>query len=132
MLTFTDGDFGINCGGRKFTSSSEIVYEQDTEPLGQATYYLSSDRRWAVSNVGQHSNPSSIVNTSFQFTNTPDSELFRTARISSGSLRYYGLRLENGNYTVNLQFAEILIGDGPTWSSPGKRVFDIYLQVCVR
>ena len=41
------------------------------------------------------------------FTNTLDSELFQTARLSASSLRYYGLGLENGNYTVSLQFAKI-------------------------
>ncbi|KAI3729334.1 hypothetical protein L6452_17990 [Arctium lappa] len=55
--------------------------------------------------------------------------LFQTARLSAGSLRYYGLGLENGNYTVSLQFAELQIENGPTWRSLGRRVFDIYLQI---
>ncbi|KAL4554460.1 hypothetical protein LXL04_039290 [Taraxacum kok-saghyz] len=69
-----------------------------------------------------------IFNSLRQFTNTLDSELFQTARISAGSLRYYGLGLENGNYTVNLRFAELVFEDGPIWRSLGRRVFDIYVQ----
>ncbi|GKD03714.1 probable 37S ribosomal protein S5, mitochondrial, partial [Tanacetum coccineum] len=63
-----------------------------------------------------------------QFTNTLDSELFQTTRIYAGSLRYYGLGLENGNYTVNLWSVELQIKDDLTWGSLGRRVFDIYLQ----
>ena len=64
-------------------------------------------------------------------TNYP--ELFETSRISPGSLRYYGLGLQNGNYTVSLQFAEMVLKDpsAQTWESTGRRVFDIYIQVRV-
>ena len=92
---------------------------------------MTPERSWGVSNVGQRDNAEYTDSTQRQFTNTLDSELFQTARLSAGSLRYYGLGLENGNYTVNLQFAELLIEDGPTWRSTGRRVFDIYLQVGV-
>ncbi|KAF5781441.1 putative protein kinase RLK-Pelle-DLSV family [Helianthus annuus] len=121
-------DFGINCGGPPITSSNQLLHEEENETLGAATYYVSSERRWGVSNVGQSDNPRYTVSSSSQFTNTLDSELFQTARLSAGSLRYYGLGLENGNYTVTLQFAELEIEDGRTWRSHGRRVFDIYLQ----
>ena len=65
------------------------------------------------------------------FTNAFGSELFHTARLSASSLRYYGLGLQNGNYTVTLQFAETAFVDNKTWKSLGKRVFDIYIQVCI-
>ena len=68
---------------------------------------------------------------SSQFKNTLDPELFQTARISASSLRYYGLGLENGNYSVNLQFAETAFEDRITWKSLGRRVFDIYIQVSI-
>ncbi|XVF39984.1 hypothetical protein PTKIN_Ptkin01aG0076900 [Pterospermum kingtungense] len=53
-----------------------------------------------------------------------------TSRVSPGSLRYYGLGLENGPYTVNLFFAETGIPDRSTqtWDSLGRRVFDVYIQ----
>ncbi|KAL4554203.1 hypothetical protein LXL04_039674 [Taraxacum kok-saghyz] len=130
-----DSIFGINCGGPQMKSSNQIVDEQDNEPLGPSTYYLTPERRWVVSNVG---NPVRLSNTTDiestkrqftntlastlrQFTNTIDSGLFQTARLSSGSLRYYGLGLENGNYTIKLQFAELVIEDGPTRRSLGRR-----------
>ncbi|XP_058218948.1 probable LRR receptor-like serine/threonine-protein kinase At1g56140 isoform X2 [Rhododendron vialii] len=124
-------NFAIKCGGPQFTSSSQIVYERDNETLGPATYYVTSTNRWAVSNVGRFGENNNAQYSSFtpsQFTNVLDSELFQTARISPGSLRYYGFGLENGNYTVTLQFAEIAFNIPPTWKSLGRRVFDIYIQ----
>ncbi|KAI8539520.1 hypothetical protein RHMOL_Rhmol09G0189200 [Rhododendron molle] len=123
-------DFAINCGGPEITSSSQIVYERDNETLGPATYYEASTKRWAVSNVGRFNEINDPQYTSFsssQF-NTLDSELLQTARISPGSLRYFGLGLENGNYNVTLKFAETAFLNPPTWKSLGRRVFDIYIQ----
>ncbi|XP_022851209.1 probable LRR receptor-like serine/threonine-protein kinase At1g56140 isoform X3 [Olea europaea var. sylvestris] len=123
--------FAIKCGGPQIQSSDQIVYEMDNETLGPATHYMISTERGAVSNVGlpaDSNNPEYKTSSSSQFTNTLDSELFQTTRISAGSLRYYGLGLENGNYTVRLQFAEIEILGTRTWRSLGKRVFDVYVQ----
>ncbi|KAI3778827.1 hypothetical protein L2E82_08212 [Cichorium intybus] len=121
-------NFGINCGGPQIRSSSQIVHEQDNQLDGPATYNVTPERRWGVSNVGLRENPEYTASTQRQFTNTLDSELFQTARMSAVSLRYYGLGLENGNYTVNLQFAEIVITNDGTWQSLGRRLFDIYIQ----
>ncbi|KAA8523441.1 hypothetical protein F0562_009864 [Nyssa sinensis] len=124
-------DFAINCGGPAIMSSNQIVYERDYETLGPATYYVTNTTRWAVSNVGRFAESNNLQYTnlsSFQFTNTSDSDLFQTIRISPGSLRYYGLGLENGNYNVSLQFAEIGNKNPPTWRSLGRRVFDVYIQ----
>ncbi|KAG8365262.1 hypothetical protein BUALT_Bualt18G0085900 [Buddleja alternifolia] len=121
----------VNCGGPQIRSSDQTVYEMDSHPLGPATYYMTGTGRLAVSNVGlpaDSSDPVYQTSSSSQFTNTLDSELFQTARVSAGSLRYYGLGMENGNYTVRLQFAEIDILGNRTWRSLGRRVFDIYIQ----
>ncbi|XP_031119317.1 probable LRR receptor-like serine/threonine-protein kinase At1g56140 isoform X2 [Ipomoea triloba] len=125
--------FAIKCGGQEITSSNQTVYERDNETLGPATHYMTSTGRWAVSNVGLPSDINSPKYTTFsssQFTNTLDSELFQTARISAGSLRYYGLGLKNGNYIVTLHFAESVILNPryPTWKVFGRRVFNIYIQ----
>jgi hypothetical protein len=72
------------------------------------------------------------MRSSQQFQNALNSELFQTARMSPSSLRYYGIGLENGNYTIELQFGEFAYPDSPTWQSTGRRVFDIYLQVRIR
>ncbi|KAG5546870.1 hypothetical protein RHGRI_018889 [Rhododendron griersonianum] len=125
-------NLSIKCGGPQITSRiDQIVYERDDEALGPATYYVTSTKRWAVSNVGrfgENNNARYTSNSSSQITDTLDSELFQTARISAGSLRYYGLGLENGNYNVSLQFAEISILNPPDWRSLGRRIFDIYVQ----
>ena len=129
----TDYNFAIKCGGPQITSSDKIVFERDNGTLGPATYYVTETNRWAVSNVGlfSGSNPQYTSTSSSQFTNILDSELFQTARISAGSLRYYGLGLENGNYNLTLQFAETAIVNSNSWKSLGMRVFDVYIQVSI-
>ncbi|KAK9699406.1 hypothetical protein RND81_08G171700 [Saponaria officinalis] len=121
-------DFAIKCGGPSIKASNQVRYEKDDETLGSASYFVSGDE-WAVSNVGLftgNSNASDKANTPRQFASL-DTELFQTARLSAGSLRYYGIGLQNGNYSVLLQFAEIQFENGKTWKSLGRRVFDIYI-----
>ena len=108
------------------------MYEKDDEVLGPATYFVTNNNRWAVSNVGhftENYNAEYTSTSSSHITNTLDSELFQTARISTSSLRYYGLGLENGNYIVKRQFAETAFENSRTWRSVGRRKFDIYIQV---
>ncbi|MED6106736.1 hypothetical protein PIB30_007059 [Stylosanthes scabra] len=57
-----------------------------------------------------------------------DADLYTNARGSPISLTYYGFCLANGNYTVNLHFAEIVFTNGTTYKSLGRRVFDVYIQ----
>ncbi|XP_058186906.1 probable LRR receptor-like serine/threonine-protein kinase At1g56140 isoform X2 [Rhododendron vialii] len=127
-------NFSVKCGGPETNSTNhQIIYERDNETLGPATYYVASTDRWAVSNVGHfwdNNNSKYTSDSSSQIVaNTSDPQLFWTARISPVSLRYYGLGLVNGNYTVRLQFAEITILNSPYgWESLGRRVFDIYIQ----
>ncbi|KAF7116039.1 hypothetical protein RHSIM_RhsimUnG0039500 [Rhododendron simsii] len=122
-------DFAINCGGPKIKAVNQIVYEWDNETLGPVTYYETSTKRWAVSNVGHFNelNDSQYTSVSSSQFTTLDTVL-QTARISPGSLRYFGLGLENGNYSVTLHFAETAILNPQTWKSLGRRVFDIYIQ----
>ncbi|KAL4554070.1 hypothetical protein LXL04_039811 [Taraxacum kok-saghyz] len=119
---FTSNDSTLNCFQRGFTcvtlESTAVAHKlqpqvdlstSKTQLLGPATYYLKTpERRWGVSNVGRRDNPIYIV---------------------SSQRQYYGLGLENGNYTVDLRFAELVTEDGPTWRSLGRRVFDIYIQI---
>ncbi|CAN1263273.1 Probable LRR receptor-like serine/threonine-protein kinase At1g56130 [Linum perenne] len=124
--------FSIKCGGPSITTANpRLTYERDNETLGPATYFVPETDRWGVSNVGLFAgsnNPQYRIFSSSQFTNTLDSELFQTARLSASSLRYYGLGLENGNYTVTLHFSETAIVNGNTWRSLGRRLFDVYIQ----
>lgn len=122
--------FSINCGGPQYKSSNNVLFERDNEALGAAAYYVTDTERWAVSNIGvfaENKNPQYTNYSSQQITNTSDPELFQSARLSPSSLRYYGLGLENGNYTVTLQFAELNF-EPKSWKSHGRRVFDIYIQ----
>ena len=133
MILYCNADynFSIKCGGPQITSSG-IVYDRDNETLGPATYYVTDTERWAVSNVGyflESENPQYESSTSSHITNTSDVRLFQTARNSASSLRYYGLGLENGNYTVILQFSEIAFQGSFKWNTLGIRLFDIYIQV---
>ena len=81
--------------------------------------------RWATSSVGLFAGNINNI----RVINSLGGELFQTARHSSSSLRYYGLGLENGVYTVKLQFAEIEILGTNAWKGLGRRRFDIYVQV---
>jgi hypothetical protein len=56
-------------------------------------------------------------------------ELYMNARLSPISLTYYLWCLANGKYTVRLHFAEIVIRGNRSFSSLGRRIFDVYIQV---
>ncbi|ONM13895.1 Leucine-rich repeat transmembrane protein kinase [Zea mays] len=115
--------FAVDCGGsRAISGSDNSVYQADNANLSAASYYVAGAPTWAVSSVGlfldaDAPNASYIIYSSRQFENTLDSALFQTARMSPSSLRYYGIGLENGNYTVTLQFAEVDFPDMQSWRS---------------
>ncbi|XP_068656007.1 probable LRR receptor-like serine/threonine-protein kinase At1g56140 [Aristolochia californica] len=122
--------FAIKCGGPTITSTRGVRYEADNDPLGPASYFVSDSLRWAVSSSGRYienQNATYTKNTLSFISNTLDVDIMRTARVSP-SLRYYGLGLENGNYSVNMQFSEIQIENTNSWKSTGRRLFDVYVQ----
>ncbi|WZY76536.1 hypothetical protein YC2023_022920 [Brassica napus] len=124
-------NFSINCGGPDITSVSGALYDKDDADLGPSSFFVNAARRWAVSSIGLFAGSSNnryIETLLSQFTNTSDSELFQTARLSPSSIRYYGLELENGVYNVTLQFAEIQMTSSNSWTGLGRRRFDIYVQ----
>ncbi|XP_010274130.1 PREDICTED: probable LRR receptor-like serine/threonine-protein kinase At1g56140 [Nelumbo nucifera] len=129
-------NFSIKCGGPEMTSPTGVVFERENKTLSPASYYVTDTNKWAVSNVGlfhdRQGGDVYIQNTSAQIANAGNlsSQFFQTARISPGSLRYYGLGLENGVYNINLQFAETGFDNESlrTWQSLGTRSFDIYIQ----
>ncbi|GMY38141.1 probable LRR receptor-like serine/threonine-protein kinase At1g56140 isoform X2, partial [Fagus crenata] len=129
-------NFSIKCGGREI-SAQGIVYEaEDSSSFGAASFYVTNTEKWAVSNVGLfferkiQSYVQKNQNSLSQLISTNIPELYHTSRISPGSLRYYGLGLDNGLYTVSLFFAEtgFKARNLRTWESLGRRVFDIYIQ----
>ncbi|KAJ0080949.1 hypothetical protein Patl1_11719 [Pistacia atlantica] len=94
---------------------------------------LQIQEKWALSNVGLFSEGrfrTLIQNEGVKVINTATPDLCQTSRQSLGSLRYYGLGLENRPYNVSLFFAEIVYEDRASrkWESLGRRVFDVYIQ----
>ncbi|KAK2633360.1 hypothetical protein Ddye_015620 [Dipteronia dyeriana] len=122
----------INCGGKEFNSNN-TNYEADLERRGASMFY--TGQNWAFSSTGNFMD-NDVDSDVYIYTNTStlsrvsavDSELYRTARVSPLSLTYYGLCLMNGNYTVKLHFAEIILKNDSTLYSLGKRLFDVYIQ----
>lgn len=123
----------MKCGGKEQITASNIKYDDDSEILGAASLYTNSKYQWAVSNTGNFlfnpNGPQYTARTDSQITETLDSELYKTARISPGSLRYFGFDLKNGKYVVKLHFAEITMDDTRSWKGLGRRIFDVYIQV---
>ncbi|PON98513.1 Phosphorylase kinase, gamma catalytic subunit [Trema orientale] len=115
----------INCGGPK---SGEYV---DDLTLGGPAYFSPSGETWAYSSTGVYMDgedkESYRVSNAFP-SNTTFPEIFRTARIAPLSLKYYGLCMQKGSYKVTLHFAEIMYSDDQTFSSLGKRIFDVSIQ----
>ncbi|XAR66614.1 Non-specific serine/threonine protein kinase [Bertholletia excelsa] len=124
----------VNCGGNDLTTNEnnkEILYEGDANVEGGAAkYFTNADSHWGFSSTGDFMDDNDYQNLRFikavNSTNLPD--LYSTARLSPLSLTYFRYCLENGNYTVNLNFAEIYFTNDDTYTSLGRRIFDIYIQ----
>lgn len=132
----TDYSLHINCGGKE-ANISGTIYEDDREQSGGASMFYTG-KNWALSSTGNFMD-NDMVSDTYIVTNTSklhnvsvhDSVLYTTARLSPLSLTYYGLCLMNGNYTVKLHFAEIIYINDRSFNSLGRRVFDVYIQVCI-
>ncbi|RWR89182.1 kinase-like domain-containing protein [Cinnamomum micranthum f. kanehirae] len=117
---------GINCGGDK-----DSTHESDKEDSGAANYFDGDGDTWGFSSTGNFMDNGIeqyvITANESKFPNL-SSPLYKTARLSPLSLTYYGFCLHNGKYHVKLHFAEIIITNDSTYSSLGRRIFDIYIQ----
>ncbi|MED6120671.1 hypothetical protein PIB30_023137 [Stylosanthes scabra] len=130
--------FYINCGGGKVATKNGKTYNDDTDEGGAAKFYHKENTIWAFSSTGNYlesKNPNYIppIDESDKLSlnnnnNNDDAELYTNARASPLSLTYYGFCLGNGNYTVDLHFAEIVFTHDQTYKSLGRRIFDIYIQ----
>ncbi|XP_020888795.1 probable leucine-rich repeat receptor-like serine/threonine-protein kinase At3g14840 [Arabidopsis lyrata subsp. lyrata] len=123
----------INCGGNEITVN-ETKYDADT---WDTPGYYDSRNGWVSSNTGNfldddRSNNGENVwenSSALNITNSSlDSRFYTHARLSAISLTYYALCLGEGNYTVNLHFAEIMFSENNSYTSLGRRFFDIYVQ----
>ncbi|KAI4388245.1 hypothetical protein MLD38_000591 [Melastoma candidum] len=120
----------INCGGGNVTLEGNNFVE-DTSPNGRSTFF-SVGGDWAYSSMGVFLETDQA---SYTATNPPPSlnmtgysDLYRTARLSPSSLRYYGLCLREGSYKVRLYFAEIQYTNDETFYSLGRRIFNVEIQ----
>ncbi|XP_015933316.1 probable leucine-rich repeat receptor-like serine/threonine-protein kinase At3g14840 [Arachis duranensis] len=129
----TSYSFRINCGGEKVTINGK-TYDDDTDEGGAAKFYDNENTYWAFSSTGNYlesKTPNyipSIDSSMLSLNNNNDAELYTNARASPVSLTYYGFCLGNGNYIVDLHFAEIVFTHDQTYKSLGRRIFDIYIQ----
>ncbi|THF94302.1 hypothetical protein TEA_003488 [Camellia sinensis var. sinensis] len=120
--------FHINCGGTEVAVDGK-TYEKDTDSAGSSRLFISRTN-WAFSSTGDfvEDNSPTYIWTNTSRLSMKNSELYMNARLSPLSLTYYGFCLQNGKYTVNLHFAEIMFTDDETYSSIGRRIFDVYIQ----
>ncbi|EFH68011.1 leucine-rich repeat family protein [Arabidopsis lyrata subsp. lyrata] len=119
----------INCGGNRLKVDKD-EYADDLNKRGASTFSSVSER-WGYSSsgawLGNDSAPYLATDT-FNLINESTPEYYKTARLASQSLKYYGLCMRRGSYKVQLHFAEIMFSNDQTYSSLGQRVFDIYVQ----
>ncbi|GLT67955.1 hypothetical protein SLA2020_402270 [Shorea laevis] len=123
-------DLYINCGG-EVIEIGNTTYEDDSNSAGPSTF-LESGENWALSNTGRFldagPNELRFISTNQSELSMKDYQLYLNARLSAISLTYYAFCMGDGNYTVNLHFAEIMFSDDKTYSSLGRRIFSIYIQ----
>ncbi|PIA33880.1 hypothetical protein AQUCO_03900021v1 [Aquilegia coerulea] len=119
----------INCGGPELSFKGKR-YEQDSGGMGPSAFFYGE--KWACSTTGdflgnEKANTNMVASVS---TVSSDEEFYLTARLAPFSLRYYGLCLRKGSYTVKLHFAEIMLTADQTNNTMGwgRRIFDIYIQ----
>ncbi|KAB1221475.1 hypothetical protein CJ030_MR2G028844 [Morella rubra] len=120
----------INCGGTA-TTSGNIQYEADQDPAGAAKFVPVRDS-WGISSSGNfwdvNAAADEYIANNMSILTMNGSELYTSARLSPLSFTYYARCLANGNYTVRLYFAEILLRDNRSFYSLGRRIFDVYIQ----
>ncbi|KAM3744591.1 hypothetical protein ACB098_06G064600 [Castanea mollissima] len=120
----------INCGGPQVPINGDTMYDDDMEPGGASKFLQRGN--WAFSSTGDFTDDGNItgiyiLGNSSKLT-MANPELYMTARLSPLSFTYYAYCLGNGPYKINLHFAEIKFTNDNTYSSLGRRVFDIYIQ----
>ncbi|KAL8205433.1 hypothetical protein R6Q57_008984 [Mikania cordata] len=120
----------INCGGERLKVGDK-EYESD-EDQGGASKFFSIENRWGYSSTGRfmddNTRDSYIAKLPSDSSTTKMPALYMNARKSALSLTYYGFCMRSESYNVSLHFAEIIFTNDETYSSLGRRLFDIYIQ----
>lgn len=108
-------------------------YEEDLTTEGKSNFFSVSEK-WAYSSTGVFlgdENADYLASNKLGL-NVSGPRYYQNARLSPLSLKYYGLCLRSGSYNVKLHFAEIMYSNDQTFSSLGKRIFDILIQVSMQ
>ncbi|KAG6790370.1 hypothetical protein POTOM_006523 [Populus tomentosa] len=109
-------------------SFNDDTYEGDSTDGGPVSFSFLPGK-WGYSSTGTYmennSVPTSIAKNDF---NLGVTGVYETARLAPQSLKYYALCLPKGKYKVQLHFAEIMYSNDQTFSSLGRRIFDISIQ----
>lgn len=116
------------------TVNGSTTFEEDTDEATAARFGFTRTNHWAFSSTGHFlddKSPDTNIQKNTSRLLMDDFQLYTEARVSPISLTYYVFCLENGNYKVNLHFAETMFTDDKTYKSLGRRIFDIYIQVIV-
>ncbi|KAG4123038.1 hypothetical protein ERO13_D11G304100v2 [Gossypium hirsutum] len=121
----------INCGG-EITRFNDTDYGADNNQAGPSTFQQGT-RNWAFSTTGvflddDHMDDNLAFDNRQVSISGDGAELYRNARLAPTSLTYYLFCLANSTYTVNLHFAEIQFTNDQTYSSLGRRIFDVYIR----
>ncbi|KAK8527523.1 hypothetical protein V6N12_054730 [Hibiscus sabdariffa] len=116
----------INCGGEHMEVDGNN-YEEDLSTNGPSNF-LNSANKWAYSSTGVYLGNDSAHYTARASSAVSGPAFYNSARLAPQSLKYYGLCLLKGNYTVKLHFAEIMYSDKKTFESHGRRLFDVSIQ----
>ncbi|XP_008443633.1 probable LRR receptor-like serine/threonine-protein kinase RFK1 isoform X3 [Cucumis melo] len=124
----------VNSGGNDLTmevNNRNILYNGDADVEGgTAKFYIDRDSYWGLSSTGDFMDDFDYQNTRYTLSlpSSNLSELYSTARRSPITLTYFHHCLDNGNYSVTLHFAELQFTNDKTYTSLGRRKFDIYIQ----
>ncbi|KAM3239364.1 putative LRR receptor-like serine/threonine-protein kinase isoform X7 [Capsicum annuum] len=119
----------INCGGASVKVNGSN-YEADAHPSGESTFFKSNRSNWGYSSMGSFlwaSRNKYILNETCEI-HAGAAQLYRSARLSPISLKYYGFCLQSGMYDVKLHFAEISSNDNKDSHSKAGRLFDVDIQ----
>ncbi|XP_047266496.1 probable LRR receptor-like serine/threonine-protein kinase At1g53420 isoform X5 [Capsicum annuum] len=120
----------INCGGASVKVNGSN-YEADAHPSGESTFFKSNRSNWGYSSMGSFlwaSRNKYILNETCEI-HAGAAQLYRSARLSPISLKYYGFCLQSGMYDVKLHFAEISSNDNKDSHSKAGRLFDVDIQI---
>ena len=129
----------VNCGGDdiriKDSNGQSVLYVGDANVDGGVARLYETNNNWGFSSTGLYLDDNISQNNRYIESlqgNTSLPPLYTTARLTPLTLTYFSYCLENGEYAVNLHFAELQFANDSTYRSLGRRVFDIYIQVIIK